>query len=130
MLFPVPVSADADNMKKAENLLEILDADMGGTEIGQAITAAVKGKKPDKFSKEVLLITDGEVWEWEKVVSSVAKSGYRFFTVGVGSSVSEAFVQTLALSTGGACELISPHEEMAEKIVGILNGSIFQEQKM
>ena len=54
----------------------------------------------------------------------------RLFTVGVGSSVLEAFVQTLALSTGGACELLSPHEEMAERSFGILNGSIFQEQNM
>ncbi len=30
---------------------------------------------------------------------------------------SEAFVQTLADDTGGACELVSPHEDMAEKIV-------------
>jgi Ca-activated chloride channel family protein len=31
--------------------------------------------------------------------------------------VSEAFVQTLADLTGGACELVSPREDMAEKVV-------------
>ena len=61
--------------------------------------------------------TDGEVWDWEKVTTKAARSGVRFFTVGVGSSVSEAFVQTLAEVTGGACELVSPNEDMAEKIV-------------
>ena len=75
MLFPVPVSADADNMKKAENLLEILDADMGRTEIGQAITAAVKGKKPTNFQKRCCWSQMVRCWEWEKVVSSVARSG-------------------------------------------------------
>lgn len=69
---------------------------MGGTEIGQAVAAAVKNPGSGKISKELLLITDGEVWEWEKVTSLAAKSGFRFFTVGVGSSVSEAFVQSLA----------------------------------
>jgi len=117
MLFPIPVSADAGNLKKAKNLLEVLDADMGGTEIGQVVAAAIKGKTPGKMSKDALLITDGEVWDWEKVTAMAAKSGFRFFTVGVGSSVSEAFVQTLADATGGACELVSPHEDMAEKIV-------------
>ena len=117
MLFPAPVPADAGNLKKAKNLLEVLDADMGGTEIGQAVAAAIKGKIAAKMSKDVLLITDGEVWDWEKVTAMAAKSGFRFFTVGVGSSVSEAFVQTLADATGGACELVSPHEDMAEKIV-------------
>lgn len=37
--------------------------------------------------------------------------------MGVGSSVSEAFVQGLADATGGACELVSPNEDMARKIV-------------
>jgi len=116
-LFPAPVPADGDNIKKAKNLLEVLEADMGGTEIGQAIDAAIKGRISGKISNEVLLITDGEVWNWEKVTKKAAKSGFRFFTVGVGSSVSEAFVQILADTTGGACELVSPNEDMAEKIV-------------
>jgi len=116
-LFPAPVPADVSNLNKAKNLLEILDADMGGTEIGQAVAAAIKNRLPESLSKEVLLITDGEVWDWENVTTMAAKSSFRFFTVGVGSSVSEAFVQTLADNTGGACELVSPHEDMAEKVV-------------
>ena len=38
------------------------------------------------------------------MLSQASKSGFQLFTVGVGSSVSEAFVQTLAEVTGGACE--------------------------
>ena len=117
LLFPAPVPANVINLKKARNLLEVLDADMGGTEIGQAVAAAIKMKTPAQMSKDVLLVTDGEVWKWKKVTKMAAKSGFRFFTVGVGSSVSEAFVQTLADATGGACELVSPKEDMAEKIV-------------
>ena len=117
MLFTAPVKAEAENLKKAKNLLEIMDADMGGTEIGQAVAAAIKSQVPNGISKEVLLITDGEVWEWEKLTAEAAKSGLRFFTVGVGNSVSEAFVQTLADLTGGACELVSPREDMSEKVV-------------
>lgn len=117
MLFPVPVYADAGNLKRGKDLLEVLGADMGGTEIGPAIAAAVQKDMPAGLSQEALLITDGEVWNWEKVTTMAAGSGVRFFTVGVGSSVSEAFVQTLADVTGGACELVSPNEDMAEKIV-------------
>ena len=116
-LFPSPVPADDGNLNAAKNLLEVLDANMGGTEIGQAVAAAIKGATHSKLSKEALLITDGEVWDLEKVTTMAARSGVRFFTVGVGSSVSEAFVQTLSDVTGGACELVSPNEDMAEKIV-------------
>ncbi len=117
MLFETEVPADAANLKKAKRILEVLDADMGGTEIGQAVRAAARADASGRQSKEVLLITDGEVWDWEKVTAMAARSGHRFFTVGVGSSVSEAFVETLAEVTGGACELVSPREDMAEKIV-------------
>jgi len=58
---------------------------MGGTEIGGAITAAVNSKIPEGLSREILLITDGEVYDWEKVTTMATKSGFRFFTVGVGS---------------------------------------------
>ncbi|MBF0231992.1 MAG: VWA domain-containing protein [Desulfamplus sp.] len=116
-LFPSPVPANSGNIKKAEALLLVLDANMGGTEIGQAIDAALEAEAPSHLSREILLITDGEVWDWEKVTTRVSKSGVRFFTVGVGNSVSESFVRTLADVTGGACELVSPNEAMAEKIV-------------
>ena len=116
-LFPTPLKAINSNLKKAKNILEVLHADMGGTEIGQAIAAAIESKEPSELSKEILLITDGEVWDWKSVTAEVKKSDYRFFTVGVGSAVSEAFIKTLADVTGGACELVSPREDMAEKIV-------------
>ncbi len=52
-LFPSPVQADDGNLKRAKNLLEVLDADMGGTEIGQAVAAAIKSKLPESHSKEI-----------------------------------------------------------------------------
>jgi Ca-activated chloride channel family protein len=117
MLFSAPVKAENQNLMKARNLLEVLDADMGGTEIGNAVNAAMITMADGKFQKDVLLITDGEVWDWEAVVDRVKTSGVRFFTVGVGNSVSEAFVRQLAEVTGGACELVSPNEGMVDKIV-------------
>lgn len=66
---------------------------------------------------DLILITDGEVWEQSSVLSSAERSGHRIFTVGVGSAVSEALLQSLAAKTNGACELVSPSENMAEHIV-------------
>ncbi len=116
-LFPAPAAAQAANLERAKRLLKVMDADMGGTEIGLAVAAAIKDKSSEDLLQDVLLITDGQVWEWEKVTALAARSGFRFFTVGVGSSVCEAFVQALADETGGACELVAPNEKMAEKIV-------------
>ena len=115
-LFNAQVKADKESISYARGFLKKMDADMGGTEIGSALEMAVRLRCPDKIQQDVLLITDGEIWEWEKVVAKAVKSKHRFFTVGVGSSVSEAFVRNLAERTSGACELVSPNENMAERI--------------
>jgi Ca-activated chloride channel homolog len=115
-LFNAQTKADQESISYARGFLKNLDAEMGGTEIGSALELAVRLRCPDKIQQDVLLITDGEIWEWERVVEKARKSKHRFFTVGVGSSVSEAFVKTLAEQTGGACELVSPNEKMAERI--------------
>jgi Ca-activated chloride channel family protein len=85
---------------------------MGGTEIGAALAAAYRGGPGD-----LLLITDGEVWNQADVMGPARRAGKRVFTVGVGSAVAEAFVRELADKTGGACELVAPREDMAERIV-------------
>lgn len=93
-----------------------LEADMGGTEIGCALEAAYNlysaRNRPDIF-----LITDGEVGDWQPVVARARTAGRRIFTVGVGSAVSEAFVRQLASATNGECELVTPGEGMAERVV-------------
>lgn len=115
-LFNAQARASSESLAYARGFLKKLDADMGGTEIGKALEMAVRLRCPEDLEQNLLLITDGEIWEWERVVAKVAKSGHRFFTVGVGSSVSEAFVRNLADRTGGSCELVSPNENMADRI--------------
>lgn len=104
------------NLGKARRFAKELDASMGGTDIGAALRAAyaVAGQSE---SADIFLVTDGAVSSWEEVVEDAKRSGHRIFTVGVGSAVSEAFVRGLAADTGGECELVSPREGMADRVV-------------
>ncbi len=115
-LFKKQVQADKKNVTKARRYLRGIDADMGGTEMQKALESAIALTGPP-IPQEVLLITDGEVWESDKIIRTVNESGHRFFTVGVGSSVSEQLVRELAAESEGACELVAPREQMADKIV-------------
>lgn len=111
-----PLPCNKTNLAKAKRFAKSLDANMGGTEIGNALRetfSALGSAKP----ADIFLVTDGEVSDWEAVVEEAKKSGYRIFTVGVGSAVSEAFVRGLASNTGGECELVSPREGMADRVV-------------
>lgn len=101
---------------QARRFARTLDADMGGTEIGAALDVAYVVRDESSLPRDLLLITDGEVWDSAAVITRANGSGHRIFTVGVGSAVAEAFVQGLAEATGGACELVHPREDMADRI--------------
>lgn len=107
---------DARNLEAARQFAAQLQADMGGTEIGGALKEAYGALKGAKHA-DIFLITDGEVSQWETVVRDAKRTGHRMFTVGVGHAVSEAFVRGLAAQTGGGCELVSPREQMAERVI-------------
>ena len=111
-----PLACNKTNLTKAKRFSKSLDANMGGTEIGKALREAysIVGETE---SADLFLVTDGEVSEWVSVVDEARESRHRIFTVGVGSAVSETFVRQLAADTGGECELVSPREGMADRVV-------------
>jgi Ca-activated chloride channel family protein len=115
-LFRRLMPATAANLAKACEVLATLQADMGGTEMEQALAAAFD-LRGGAGEANVLLITDGEIYEHERLVRRAAQSGHRVFTVGVGHAVAEAFLTRLAAKTGGACELVAPQEGMSERVL-------------
>ncbi|MBQ9405756.1 MAG: VWA domain-containing protein [Desulfovibrio sp.] len=92
-------------------------ADMGGTEMGSALAAVYQIESPAEMPAGVLLITDGDIWDVEGVIAQARKSGQRVFAIGVGASPAESLLRELAEKTGGACELVTPRENMADAIV-------------
>ena len=115
-LFGRTMPASEENLADARRFVRGLTADMGGTEIGDAPAAAYRTPDDAGASRDLLLITDGEVWDTASVVGAARASGHHIFTVGVGSAVAEPFVRAVAAATGGSCELVTPREDMAERI--------------
>ena len=115
-LFGRAMPASPANVDRAREFVRDLDADLGGTEIESALRAAYGIEGEPRMPRDLLLITDGEVWDTDAAVAEARASGHRIFTVGVGSAVAEPFVRSLAGATGGACELVAPREDMAGRI--------------
>lgn len=61
---------------------------------------------------DVLLITDGEVWDTDALVNQTRATGHRVFAIGVGSTPAEGVLRALAEATGGAYELATPGEDL------------------
>jgi Ca-activated chloride channel family protein len=108
------------NIGTASLLVSNTEANMGGTEIEDALLSTFKLKGTEKKA-DVLLITDGEVWDTNSTIAEAKKSGHRIFAIGVGTSPAETLLRELAEMTGGACELVSPKEDIEAAIVRMFN---------
>lgn len=89
-------------------------SDLGGTDINGALEQALKLKGGQAM--DILLLTDGQDWEVGESVAKAKTEEVRIFTMGIGSAVAEEAVQMMADETGGACELVTPTEDMSERI--------------
>ena len=99
--------------------IQTTDADLGGTEIPGALeaVASIYAKPKSERGVAVLLVTDGEAWDIQSSVAMAKRSGHRIFCVGVGSTPAGNLLTDLADQTGGACELVSPNEDMGAAIL-------------
>ena len=106
------------------------DANLGGTEMEVALAAVfaiaseapplspdVKMRRlaehtPGSGTGDVLLITDGEVWQVDTIIETARRAGQRVFVIGVGASPAEGVLRRLATATGGACEFATPGEAL------------------
>jgi len=113
-------SINSFNLLAANLMITKTKADMGGTETGEALLSTFNLNNEESLS-DVFLITDGEVWETEEIIKKAKASGHRIFAIGVGSAPAESFLQGLAEETGGACELVSPTENIEQAIVRMFN---------
>lgn len=118
-------AADATprNVQALINAINETDADLGGTEMADALqdTFSLRmGAARHAEEADVLIITDGEVWDAQNIVDSARRSGHRIYALGVGSAPAESLLREMAESTGGACEFATPNEDMAEAVQRLL----------
>ncbi|MVW64215.1 VWA domain-containing protein [Massilia sp. NEAU-DD11] len=92
-------------IKKASDWVSATHADMGGTKIAEALLSTYSLAQP--FDADILLVTDGDVWEADRLIASATRAGQRIFAVGIGSAPASSLLHALASRTGGACECVA-----------------------
>ena len=125
-LTPRPVTAETKTLAMAKEYVRGLQAE-GGTEIVNAVTAALAGlsgddpdPRPDdgRRLKQVVLITDGAVGDEDRLLSLInGRIGdARLFTVGIGSAPN-GFLMTRAARAGrGTYSYIRSADEVSERM--------------
>ncbi len=99
----------------ASGWIDGIDADMGGTEIREALLSTFAFAQP--ADADILLVTDGDIWDTGRLVASARTAGQRIFAVGIGSAPQASLLHALALQTGGACEFVAAPCELQGAIL-------------
>ena len=93
--------------------VDAIDADLGGTEMENALQAVFALPETQGHEHaDVLLITDGAIWQADELVAAARDSGHRVFAIGVGAAPAEGLLRSLAEATGGACEFATAGESL------------------
>ena len=116
MLFRKQEPADETHLQAAMAMARTMNADMGGTEMAQALDKALSSASPEGMPEDILLITDGQVWDMAAIADRIASRKHRAFCIGVGSAVERGVLSTLSSKTGGEAIFINVHEDMGKKV--------------
>ena len=109
------VGASRLNVSRATGWAQAADADLGGTELAAAVRKALT-LRDGKRGLDLLLLTDGEVWDLESVADEVRQANARIFAVGIGAAPAEDVLRNLSDRSGGACDFVTPTEDMPTRI--------------
>ena len=113
ILFPHPVPATRDNIRKAQLLLAGRSGN-GGTEMMTAIKAALEPSDKQDHVRIVCFMTDGYVGNDMEIISEVQKHpNARVFGFGIGQSVNRFLLDKMAEAGRGEVEYVSLNDDGA-----------------
>ena len=116
-VFPKSVKYEQDTMVKAIREVEMMKADMGGTNISRALRHIYKQSCIPGHPRQLFVFTDGEVTNTREVIDLVEKNGdsHRCFTFGIGEGASSALIIGMSKQGGGHAQFITGQERMQPK---------------
>eukprot|EP01102_Stenamoeba_stenopodia_P005493 TRINITY_DN1620_c0_g1_i1.p1 TRINITY_DN1620_c0_g1~~TRINITY_DN1620_c0_g1_i1.p1 ORF type:complete len:951 (-),score=170.99 TRINITY_DN1620_c0_g1_i1:160-3012(-) len=117
------------NVATADSHIRSISADLGGTELMGPLREVYSQKGVSDYSRQIFVLTDGEVSNTEEVVRLVVENhkrnkDWRLFTIGVGSSVSHALVGGMARGGGGTVQIIGDGERLEPKVMAQLKQAL------
>ncbi|KAK4226212.1 von Willebrand factor A domain-containing protein 5A [Podospora fimiseda] len=122
-------SYDASTLEKATRYVQGFDSNFGGTDIYNPMEDVIKKRFKD-MNLEVFLLTDGEIWDQEKLFTMLnkhipeSKGAIRVFTLGIGRDVSHSLIEGVARAGNGFAQVVGDNEKMNSKIVRMLKASL------
>ena len=125
-LWPKSKGYTNESVTQAMEHIETFSSNMGGTRTYAAIRAAIEKRFPD-ICCEILLLTDGDIWDQQELfdyLNETVSDKVRVFTLGIGSQVSSALIEGVARAGKGFAQTVIEGETMDKKVVRMLKGAL------
>ncbi|KAF5547879.1 hypothetical protein FMEXI_4975 [Fusarium mexicanum] len=123
-------SYSQETLDKAVQHVETFDSDYGGTEMYQPFEATFQKRYKD-MNLEVFLLTDGEIWDQDRLFQLInkevadSKDATRVFSLGIGAGASTSLIEGIARAGNGFTQTVADDEKMDKKVVRMLRGALF-----
>jgi len=100
------------SMENRVAALKFLDGieSRGGTELASGVEAAAALLRDG--AGDILILTDGQVFETETILQRVRSTGVRLHCLGIGSASQDRFLAQLADHSGGVSRFLTPGERV------------------
>ncbi|XP_078471869.1 von Willebrand factor A domain-containing protein 5A-like [Lampetra planeri] len=120
--FPESCEYSQASMDEALKLVKGMRANLGGTKILEPLVAIYRSACRPEHSRQLMVLTDGEVSNTRDVISLVKKnaSKHRCFSFGIGDGASTELITGIAASGGGTAEFITGTERLQGKVLKAL----------
>ena len=116
------IAADDQGRKRGESFAQSLRP-LGGTNINQAVLAAMRQFESSNRPKILIFMTDGLPTVGETNATRIVDNaraarvpGLRLFTFGVGYDVNTTLLDKLAAENGGVADYVEPKEDLEVKV--------------
>ncbi|XP_017294736.1 von Willebrand factor A domain-containing protein 5A [Kryptolebias marmoratus] len=118
-IFPKSVKYSRKTLKQAVKKVEVMDANLGGTEILEPLQHIYRQPCIPKKPRQLFVFTDGEVSSTKAILDEVKKNAdsHRCFSFGIGEGASSALVNGMAREGGGHAQFITGTERMQPKVM-------------
>ena len=104
-----------------------MDSNMSGTEILAAIKDTMRTRRSG-MKTEILILTDGEVWDTEGMFRFIGESSedgnVRFFSLGVGNTVSHSLVEGISRAGRGYSQIVNIAGNLQKKVMRMLKAAM------
>jgi len=119
-LFDAPLPVDATTLRAARSFVGRLSAN-GGTEMREALEAALTRDVAPDYVRQVVFLTDGAVGNEDELFRLIRErlGDRRLFTVGIGSAPNRHFMAKAAQSGRGTFTSIGDLREVQARMEGL-----------